>query len=316
MKRIVIGVVIGLALAACASGPSTTAMKAGSAFRDCPTCPEMVAIPPGSFSMGSDVIEAMRGGEMRPEGPIREMKITKFFAAGKYEVTNKEFGVFIDATGYKAADACQVWGGVDVVKGKTWREPDYGRPPRENEPVVCVSWRDAKAYAAWLSKTTGKNYRLLSEAEWEYTAKAGSKSIWPWGDDAQRICEFANSFDKVGRADPRQTNDGGAGGAEQTQCSDGYAIVAPVGQFKPNAFGVYDTICNVWEWTEDCSAPGLYPDKPRDQTAVQVTGACDKRAVRSASWRTRLSRHRPTFRGRDPEPTASNIFGFRIGRDF
>jgi formylglycine-generating enzyme required for sulfatase activity len=315
MHRFLIGVTLSLGLAACASGPTTTAMNPGTAFRDCADCPEMVAIAPGSFTMGSDHIEAMRGNEMRPEGPIRQVNIAKPFAAGKYEVTNKEFGAFVTATGYKPAAACQIWGGVDVVPGKTWRDPDYGRPPRESEPVVCVTWLDAKAYAAWLSKTTGKTYRLLTEAEWEYTAKAGSKTIWPWGEDAQRICEFGNAFDKVGRADPRQTNDGGATGAAQAECSDGYAIVAPVGQFKPNAFGVYDTIGNVWEWTEDCSAPGLYPDKPLDGSAVQMAGQCDKRAVRSASWRTRLSRHRPTFRGRDPEPTASNIFGFRIGRD-
>ncbi len=315
MRHFMTGLAIAVGLAACASAPSSTAMNPGKTFRDCPTCPEMVSIAPGTFNMGSDVVEAMRGGEMRPEGPIRAMTITKSFAAGKYELTNKEFGAFVKASGYKPADACQVWGGIDVVKGKTWRDPDYGRPPRDDEPVVCVTWLDAKAYAAWLSKTTGKNYRLLTEAEWEYTAKAGSKTTWPWGEDAQRICEFANSFDKTGRADPRQTNDGGTSNAEQTQCSDGYAIVAPVGKFKPNAFGVYDTIGNVWEWTEDCSAPGLYPDQPRTEKAVEVSGKCDKRAVRSASWRTRLSRHRPTFRGRDPEPTASNIFGFRIGRD-
>jgi len=299
-------------LASCAGAPG---LKPGAGFKDCADCPDMVAVPAGSFSMGSDHIEAMRGNEMRPEGPVRQVTIAKSFAAGKYEVTNKEFGAFVADSGYKPADACQVWGGVDVVKGKTWRDPDYGRAPRDNEPVVCASWIDSKAYAAWLSKTTGKNYRLLTEAEWEYAAKAGSTTVWPWGTDAQKICEYANAFDKIGRADPRQTNDGGVAGAEQAECSDGYAIVAPVGQFKPNAFGLYDMIGNVWEWTEDCSAPGMYPAGPLDGSAVQAIGACEKRAVRSASWRTRLSRHRPSFRGRDPEPTASNIFGFRVGRD-
>jgi formylglycine-generating enzyme required for sulfatase activity len=289
--------------------------KPGSTFKDCPTCPEMVVVPPGSFKMGTTHVEKMRGDEMRPEGPVRDMKITKAFAAGKFEVTNKEFGAFVAASGYKPAAACQVWGGIDLLQGKTWQEPDYGRAPADNEPVVCVTWNDAKAYAAWLSKTTGQSYRLLSEAEWEYAAKGGVGTTWHWGEDAQKICEYANVFDKTGRADPRQTNDGGATNAEKAECSDGFAIVAPVGKFKPNQFGLYDMIGNVWEWTEDCSVPGLYPDQPRDQTAVQTVGQCDKRAVRSASWRTRLSRQRPTFRGRDPEPTASNIFGFRIGRD-
>ena len=230
MRRITIGLTVGLSLAASAMGSTHAAdMKPGQIIKDCPTCPEMVVIPSGAFKMGSDVVEAMRGGEMRPEGPIRDVKIPKAFAAGKYEVTNKDFGMFITASGYKPAESCQVWGGIDVVKGKTWRDPDYGRPPADDEPVVCVTWNDAKAYTAWLSKTTGKKYRLLTEAEWEYTAKAGSKTVWPWGNDAQKICEYANSFDKTGRADPRQTNDGGATKAEQTECSDGYAIVAPVG---------------------------------------------------------------------------------------
>jgi formylglycine-generating enzyme required for sulfatase activity len=314
MRAVAIGLTAGVLAAACA-GPTATAPRPGQTLRDCADCPEMVVVPPGAFKMGSDHVERMRGNEMRPEGPVRDVRIGYAFAVGKYEVTNKEFGAFVAATGYRPADACQVWGGIDTVAGKTWREPDYGRPPRDDEPVVCVSWRDAKAYTAWLSQITGKSYRLLTEAEWEYAAKAGAATTWPWGEDAQKICEYANVFDATGRADPRQTNDGGAAGAEQAECSDGYAIVAPVGRFKPNAFGLYDMIGNVWEWTEDCSAPGLYPAAPVDGSAVQAAGPCDKRAVRSASWRTRLSRQRPSFRGRDPEPTASNIFGFRVARD-
>jgi formylglycine-generating enzyme required for sulfatase activity len=297
------------------SAALATDEKPGTVLRDCPTCPELVVIPQGKFSMGSDHVEKMRGNEMRPEGPVRQVTIGYSFAAGKYEVTNAEFGAFLAATGYQPAAACQVWGGVDVVQGKTWRDPDYGRPPRDDEPVVCVTWNDAKAYAAWLGQTTGKKYRLLTEAEWEYAAKAGSTAAWPWGDEAQKICEYANVYDATGRADPRQTNDGGDPSAPKAECSDGQAIVAPVGRYKPNAFGLHDMVGNVWEWTEDCSAPGLYPNKPVDGSAVQAQGVCEKRAVRSASWRTRLSRQRVSFRGRDPEPTASNIFGFRVARE-
>lgn len=325
MRILAFSLIAGLGLTACDGSDKTASPKAPeqnaaattqspAAVRDCPTCPELVSIPAGTFSMGSDRIEKMRGDEMRPQGPIRTVTITKPFMAGKYEVTNKEFEAFVTASGYKAPEACQVWGGIDVVQGKTWRDPDYGRAPLENEPVVCVTWLDAKAYAAWLSETTGKKYRLLTEAEWEYAAKGGATTTWPWGEDAQKICEYANVFDATGRSDPRQTNDGGQSSAEQAECTDGFAIVAPVGQFKPNGFGLYDTIGNVWEWAEDCSLE-LYPATPVDGTAVQVENACPKRAVRSASWRTRLSRQIPTFRGRDPEPTASNIFGFRIARD-
>jgi formylglycine-generating enzyme required for sulfatase activity len=309
-------VLIVLGLVAAATSANAADRRAGETFRDCDTCPEMVAIPAGTFQMGSDHVEPMRNNEMRPEGPVRTVTIAKPFAAGKYEVTNREFGAFIDATGYTPALACQVWGGIDKIDGKTWREPDYGRPTAEDEPVVCVSWLDAKVYAAWLSGKTGQRYRLLTEAEWEYAAKGGAKTTWPWGEDAQKICEYANVYDAEGRKDPRQTRDGGDPSAPKAECSDGFQIVAPVGSFKPNGFGLHDMIGNVWEWTEDCSAPGLYPAGPLDGSATPVSmGTCDKRAVRSASWRTRLSRHRPTFRGRDPEATASNIFGFRIARD-
>jgi formylglycine-generating enzyme required for sulfatase activity len=295
---------------------ATGAMAQNAGFKDCAECPEMMSVPAGTFKMGTDHVEPMRNNEMRPEGPVRQVAIAKGFAAGKYEVTNKEFGAFIAASGYVPALACQVWGGVDVVKGKTWRDPDYGRPPADNEPAVCVSWLDAKAYAAWLSGKTGKRYRLLTEAEWEYAAKGGVATAWPWGDDAKKICEHANVYDAEGRKDPRQTRDGGDPSAPKAECSDGFQIVAPVGKFKPNAFGLHDMIGNVWEWTEDCSAPGLYPAGPLDGSATEVSmGTCEKRAVRSASWRTRLSRQRPSFRGRDPEPTASNIFGFRVARD-
>jgi len=290
--------------------------KAGDIFRDCAECPEMVVIPAGDFAMGSDHLEPMRNNEVRPEGPVRKVSIKKQFAAGKYELTNKEFGAFVKASNYQPTSACQVWGNVEKIEGITWRQPDYGRPPREDEPVVCVTWLDAKAYAKWLSDTTGHKYRLLTEAEWEYAAKGGATTTWPWGENAQQICEYANSYDAEARTDPRQTRDAGDPAAPRTECSDGYQIVAPAGRFKPNRFGLYDMIGNVWEWTEDCSAPGAYPDGPLDGSAVFVApGTCDKRAVRSASWRTRLSRHRPTFRGRDPEMTASNIFGFRIARD-
>jgi formylglycine-generating enzyme required for sulfatase activity len=96
-------------------------------------------------------------------------------------------------------------------------------------------------------------------------------------------------------------------------CDDKFAIVSPVGSFKPNGFGLYDMIGNVWEWTEDCSVMP-YPATPVDGSAVEVQGACEKRAVRGGSWRTRITRQSPSFRGRDPEPTASNIFGFRVAR--
>lgn len=302
------------ALTGCMNGDAKPAPAPGTTFHDCKDCPEMVVIPSGSFMMGSERTERMRANELRPEGPVHRVTIAKPFAAGKYEVTNKEFAAFVKATGYLPSQSCQI-AGVKDTPGKTWREPDYGRPPADNEPVVCVTWPDAKAYTAWLAKTTGKPYRLLTEAEWEYVAHGGTQSTFTWGEDEARACEFGNVFDESAAKGPRAATEGpGAAGRDIVACNDGYPEVAPVGRFKPNVYGVYDMLGNVWEWAEDCSLE-LYPAAPADGSAVQVPEVCEKRAVRGGGWRSRLSRHRPTFRGRDAEPTASNIFGLRVARD-
>ena len=291
----------------------SVSLSPGAVFRDCADCPEMVVVPPGTFEMGSEHMEQMRDDELRPEGPVRTVTIAKPYAAGRFEITKAEYERFIQATGYTPISKCVTWGGRNPVDGVTWQDPRLGRPAEDDEPVVCVTWRDSKAYVAWLAEETGQPYRLLTEAEWEFAAKAGSRSTWPWGNDGTRVCKFGNVFDESGLKEPRSVSNSNAS-ATSAQCDDGFMMVAPVGQFQPNAFGLYDTIGNVWEWTEDCS-PMLYADEPVDGSAYQVSGVCEKRAVRSGSWRTRLSRHRPTFRGRDPEDLGYYMFGFRIARD-
>ena len=291
----------------------TVSLEPGAVFRDCADCPEMVVIPPGTFQMGSDHMEQMRDDELRPEGPIRMINIPRPFAAGRFEITKADYTRFVSATGYAPVDLCVSWAGRDPVEGVHWLDPGLGRPPADNEPVVCVTWRDSKAYVDWLAEDTGQPYRLLTEAEWEFVSKAGSKAIWPWGTDGSRICEYGNVFDESGLREPRSVLNSNAS-ATAAQCDDGYMLVAPVGQYAPNAFGLYDTIGNVWEWTEDCS-PILYAEAPLNGAAYQVSGICEKRAVRSGSWRTRLSRHRPTFRGRDPENLGYYMFGLRVARD-
>jgi formylglycine-generating enzyme required for sulfatase activity len=307
-------------LIAAASGASLALIAApslaqtpGDSLRDCETCPEMVVVPAGSFVMGSNHDEPMRGGEMRPQGPERDVTIAAPFAIGKYEVTVGEWRAFVDATGHPAAD-CSVWGGDRREWGHTWHDPDYGRPIADDDPIVCVYWTDAVAYAEWLSDVTGEAYRLPTEAEWEYAASGGVKTVWPWGDDPGQICEYGNILDQDAIKDPRLISGSGTQSDMAAACSDGYALVAPVGQFKPNGFALYDTVGNVWEWAQDCSLK-FYPPEPVDGTAVEVDGPCEKRAVRSGSWRTRVERNRPTFRGRDPEPTAYHLFGFRVARD-
>jgi formylglycine-generating enzyme required for sulfatase activity len=294
-------------LAACA----TPGADGAKSFRDCPTCPEMVTVPPGTFQMGSTRTEDMRAGEIRPEGPIRTVTVKRAFALGRTEVTNAEWKLFIAATGHRPSPVCNIWMGREVEAPTDWRDPRHSRPPQDNEPVVCVSWYDAKAYVAWLAGVTGKRYRLPTEAEWEYAAKAGATSTWPWGEDATEACRHENTYDldsKEFLPEQRQLR------WDATNCRDGFPEASPVGSFPANAFGLHDMLGNVWEWNEDCSLKDYQP-APVDGTAYQVNGLCELRAVRGGSWQTRQSRHRPTFRGRDPEARASHIFGIRVARD-
>jgi formylglycine-generating enzyme required for sulfatase activity len=283
----------------------------GEAFQDCAGCPEMMILPPGSFRMGSDRVDAMRGGEMRPQGPVRNVTIPAPIAVGRYEISNQQYGAFVAATG-RPAQSCRAWGLAEDQLGLNWRDPGYGRLVRDEEPVVCVYWFDAQAYVRWLGDVTGKAYRLLTESEWEYAASGGVSTTWPWGEDPAGICDHGNVLDQDGAAQlasGRSTTK-----AMAAACRDGYPGVAPLGRYQPNEFGLYDMVGNVWEWVQDCSLT-LYPDAPIDGSAVEVDGECEKRAVRGGSWRTRLDRQRPTFRGRDPAATAYNLFGFRVARD-
>jgi formylglycine-generating enzyme required for sulfatase activity len=251
------------------------------------------------------------GSDDRPEGPIHKVTITRPFAIGRYEVTNAQYAAFVADTGHSSADGCNLFfpKEMDVRRepGVTWRDPAYGRPPADEEPVVCISWPDANAYLAWLSDKTGIQYRLLSEAEWEYVARSRATTVFPWGDTGEGGCDYANIYDNSGR-NPDMPWD-------VTDCRDGFTIVSPVGQLKPNSFGAYDMVGNVWEWTQDCYvAP--YPPESVDETPIEAdSGACDRRVVKGGSWRTSLRWQRPSFRGRDPEDFASQIFGLRVARD-
>lgn len=280
-------------------------LSAGAVFSDCEACPELVVVPPGEFVMGHD------GGEPgRYEGPVREMQIARAFALGRHEVTQAQFRAFVEATGHETHGGCRVWDGErwDEPDWANWQDPGYGRPPADDEPVACVSWLDARAYVAWLSELTGQPYRLPTEAEWEYAARAGATGEFSWGDDELEACRWANVYDLSGAA---------AHGFpwEPVQCDDGQAGVSVIGSFPPNAFGLYDMLGNVWEWVEDCYVVPYPDDGPRDGSAVQVEGPCDRRSVRGGSWITRMYRHRLTWRGRDPEPTLFSFFGFRVARD-
>ncbi len=302
LARVLVIAVVGATLASCVSSRAPVAAQS-RIFTDCEHCPSMVVVPAGEFTMGSP-----DGEPDRPETPIRHVKIAYRFAVGETAVTQAQFARFIAATQYQTTKGCGIIGagGYHVDGDADWRSPGYGRPPRDDEPVVCVSWLDAKAYVGWLSRQTRHRYRLLSESEWEYVARAGTTSRYVWGEDPDGACKSANLYDQsaVKLAMPYAP----------ANCSDGFEGVAPVASFPPNAFGVYDMIGNVWQWVEDCYLYE-YPAWPVDGAPVEVLSACPLRSIRGGSWGTRVDRLRPTWRGRDPENRMNILFGFRIARD-
>ena len=241
----------------------------GTTFRDCEVCPEMMVLPAGSFMMGSPASEK---GRSEYEGPVHRVTIPTSFAVGKYEVTFAEW------------DACEAAGGCGGYVPSDW---GWGRG---NRPVINVSWADAETYARWLSRQTGEQYRLLSESEWEYAARAGSQTRYAWGDEIG-----------LGRA-----NCDGCGG----RWSD--TSTAPVGSFPPNAYGLYDMHGNVREWIEDCWNDD-YAGAPEDGTAW-LHGNCERRGVRDGSWNHHPAVLRSAVRYWYKVNNPSPMLGFRVAR--
>ena len=268
----------------------------GATFRDCPTCPQMVVVPGGSYQMGSPSYEA---GRDEDEGPVHRVTIGQAFAVGVYEVTRGEYGRFVSATGYEGESGCWTWRGGkwEEEKGWSWRDPGYRQS--EREPVVCVSWQDARAYVEWLSRQTGKAYRLLSEAEWEYVARAGTTTARYWGEGESGQCRYANGGDSSWASD----------GAN---CDDGHYRTAPVGSFRPNAFGLYDVSGNVWEWTQDCWNAS-YAGAPSNGQAWE-RGDCSRRVLRGGSWFNYPRLLRSANRGWNTAVNRPSYIGFRIAR--
>jgi formylglycine-generating enzyme required for sulfatase activity len=229
----------------------------------------MVIIPAGSFRMGS----LQEGGE-DDEKPVRTVTFTQPFAMGRYEVTFDEYDRFARASGRKLPDD-NGWG-------------------RGRNPVINVSWKDAMAYAHWLSKQTGQHYRLPTEAEWEYAARAGSESKYNWGNEIET--NRANCNGCRSRWDGKQS--------------------APVGSFQPNQFALYDTLGNVWEWVEDCWRPNYDGEPANISPWVKVGGGnCSRRMRRGGSWGDEPIYVRSANRGRGTPDYRNLNLGFRLARD-
>ena len=263
--------------------------ETGRRFRDCPACPQLVVVPAGSFMMGSPSGEA---GRVDDEGPAHRVEIAESFAVGVHEVTRGEYARFAQATSHEAGPACRVRdgepGGWIERPGASWRAPGFEQTDRH--PVVCVSWEDAQAYARWLSAQTGHAYRLPSESEWEYAARAGTGTPWYWG--AASPCEHAN-------------------GAE-AWCADGHAWTSPVGTFAANGFGLHDVLGNADEWVQDCWHGG-YGEAPAGGRARQ-SGDCSERVLRGGSWRDGPERLRAASRYGGASGMRSSAAGFRVLR--
>jgi formylglycine-generating enzyme required for sulfatase activity len=298
-----------LLLDGCALGPLVTmappapvaVLAPGDTFRDCAECPEMVVIPPGRFFMGSPDTDSERWSAAR-EGPQHAVVIERPFALGRHEVTRAQYAAFVSDTGRSTA-GCYHWTGEAWLHDEAldWRHPGFAQG--DDEPVVCVAWADAVAYARWLSVKTGRPYRLPSEAEWEYAARAGTTTRRFWGDDIDAGCRYGNLGDRSIQR--------GLGLQPFADCDDGYVRTAPVGRFLPNAFGLYDMLGNVWEWTADCWREG-YDGAPTDG-AARITEPCLQRVNRGAGWNSHPRNVRVSNRG-NYAPAPYETVGFRVAR--
>ena len=246
--------------------------KVGDTFRDCATCPEMVVVPSGSFMMGSPADEP---GSSDTEGPQHRVTISEPFAVGKYAVTVGQFEEFANETGHP---------------NNEWCNP--GLKKSANHPAVHVSWYDAKAYTEWLSTKTRQNYRLLSEAEWEYVARAGTTTAYHFGETIS----------------PSQAH----------YHFSGLNGTVEVGNYPANAFGLHDVHGNVFEWVEDCWHDD-YNGAPSDGSAW--TSDCDRaddngRVSRGGCWSISVPEIlRSAFRcDYDAEGRYNSFIGFRIAR--
>lgn len=251
------------------------ALRPKDIFRECSAeqnkdyCPQMVVVPAGSFIMGSSETEA---GHQRSEGPQHQVTIAKPFAVSKFPLTFDEW------------DTCVEYGACP--QGVT--DSGWGRG---QHPVINVTWSDAQRYVAWLAKTTGKPYRLLTEAEYEYAARGGATTTYPWG------------------------NDIGQNNADCKGCGSKWdnTQAAPVGSFAANAFDLFDMVGNVWQWVEDCVNEN-YEGAPTDGSAWIGSGDCRNRIVRGGSWNNTPVNLRSANRVGTSPGFRDNLLGFRVAR--
>lgn len=290
----------------------------GKAFSDCADCPEMMPLPAGKFTMGISPESEVKRGMPKPQSgksfPLTEITFPKGFAMGRYPVTVAQFRQFVDETGYQAPNACYSQHMSDghfiyeEVRGFTWRSPGFQQG--DNYPVVCVSADDADAYAAWLSKKTGRQYVVPNEAQFEYATRAGTTTDFFWGDVRDDGCAYSNQPDF---AQAKAMGNVPTGPEYRFQCDDGYAWTSPVGSYKPNPWGLYDMAGNIWEWTSDCWAEDL-KTIPTDGS-TRTTGDCDARSSRGGSYGNASFSTYAAIRAPRHATYVGHSWGFRVARN-
>lgn len=264
---------------------AATAPAPGKVFKDCKNCPEMVVLPAGSYLMGTPEDEIGREGD---EGPQHTVTFAKPFAMSRFHVTAAELDAYIRETGVVIKDG-------DTRPGRLCQasKPSYKQGPRQ--PAVCIDYFEVQAYTEWLSKKTGQKYRMVSESEREYAARAGSTGSFPFPFDDEgeyQISKHANTYGP----------------------KDGYTYSAPVGSYPPNAFGMYDMHGNVYEWVADCWHPN-YEGAPADGSAWLTGGDCNDAHIRGNDWGEAPVFSRSGNRNSREKNVRGDFLGFRVARE-
>lgn len=312
------------------------ALSAGTVFADYLsgglTAPELIVVPAGQFVMGSPETE---DGRYADEGPQRTVQLIKPFSLGRTEVTVGDFRAFVESTGYVSTAERQAGsylrepesGAWKLDENINWRFDNLGKPAGDRYPVVHVSWEDAQAYTKWLSRQTGQSYRLPTEAELEYANRAGTQTVYPWGDGSPSAAVANIKGEKdlplIPAALHSPSSDEfkyafreGYTSAVFKGYGDGFGSLAPVGTFAANKFGLHDTTGNVWEWTADCWHDS-YDNAPTDGSAwtTAKSGDCGRRVMRGGSYYCYPRHDRAANRWAEVAAFRNMYVGFRVARD-
>lgn len=287
------------------------APRAVATVTDCTDCPTLVTIPPGVFVMGLRAEEAEADDipqiQQQAELPMHGVTVRDAIAMSQTEVTRGQFAVFVAETGHQSL-GCMISNGQTWLldRARSWRDPGFSQD--DEHPVVCVNYDDARAYADWLTRRSGKRYRLPTETEWEYAARAGTASGKPWADKPALACAHAKVADRSHAARFSSKS------AEMFfPCETGYAFTAPVAHYQANAFGLFDMYGNVREFVADCWNPTYLSEGPG--TTARSTGSCGTAVLRGGGWYDAPPNIRPARRFREDRAKRRADQGFRVVKE-